>query len=84
MFGPCLCGDPGCFKCFPNGAKFEQALEQFTQGEYDAWERMGEQACSCGLPLRPCPKGPGADEPGFVGFFPCRCKTEKEEHIDLD
>ena len=25
----------------------------------------------CTLPLVPCPKGPGADEPGFVGFYPC-------------
>lgn len=50
-------------------------MEGWTRGERDAWERMGQQLCSvCRVPLRPCPKGPGADEPGYVGFFRCACE----------
>lgn len=49
----------------------------FNADQYDAWVRMGCQLCAtCGAPLRPCPKGPGADEPGFVGFYPCRHSKE--------
>ena len=29
-----------------------------------------------GVPLRPCPKGPGTDEPGYVGFYPCKHDDE--------
>ena len=45
----------------------------FTDDQLLAWEKMGRKTCkTCGVPLRPCPKGPGADEPGYVGFYPCR------------
>ncbi len=48
------------------------AASMFTDEQFKAWEAMGEKTCrTCGLPLRPCPKGPGADEPGYVGFYPC-------------
>ena len=45
---------------------------RFNPEEIAAWHRMNDQCCGkCGTPLRPCPKGPGADEPGFCGFFQC-------------
>jgi hypothetical protein len=37
---------------------------------------------TCGQPLRPCPKGPGADEPGYVGFF--HCCGDRDEPIYAD
>lgn len=53
------------------------AASMFTEEEFRAWEAMGEKTCrTCGVPLRPCPKGPGADEPGYVGFYPCKHDDE--------
>lgn len=82
----CMCGDSTCPRCNPSAAEFERALERFTDPEYDAWERMGSQACKrCGAPLRPCPKGPGADEPGFVGFWPCpNCANSDYSAVHVD
>ena len=48
------------------------ARSRFSPAGYAAWVAMGERVCSvCGQPMAPCPKGPGADEPGFVGYYPC-------------
>lgn len=48
------------------------ARSRFSPVAYAAWVAMGERVCSvCGRPMVPCPKGPGADEPGFVGYYPC-------------
>jgi hypothetical protein len=53
------------------------AAAMFTDEQFKAWEAMGEKTCrTCGLPLRPCPKGPGADEPGYCGFYPCKHDDE--------
>jgi hypothetical protein len=53
------------------------AAAMFTDEEFEAWEAMGGKTCrTCGLPLRPCPKGPGADAPGYVGFYPCKHDDE--------
>jgi hypothetical protein len=50
----------------------EAARAMFTDNQLAAWEAMGRKTCrTCGVPLRPCPKGPGADEPGYVSFYPC-------------
>lgn len=44
---------------------------------YDAWVAMGSQCCAtCGRPMEPYRKGPGADEPGFCGFEACPCGCE--------
>lgn len=52
-----------------------EATVLFTQGMFEAWVRMNSCLCQkCFAPMRPCPKGPGADEPGYVGFYPCPCE----------
>jgi hypothetical protein len=52
------------------------ASAMMTKQQYYAWKRMGLKTCEvCGLPLAPCPKGPGADEHGYVGYYPCRHTT---------
>lgn len=53
------------------------ARSMFTDDQFAAWEAMGRKTCkTCGVPLRPCPKGPGADEPGYCGFYPCKHDDE--------
>lgn len=56
----------------------EIARQNMSAEQFEAWVRMGQQICVyCGQPMRPCPKGPGADEPGFVGFYPCGCASKR-------
>ena len=50
-----------------------------------AWRHMGSKCCErCGQALCPCPKGPGADEPGFCGFYPCDCEPDRMGEDDDD
>lgn len=57
----------------------ESETAHWGRSTREAAERMGWQRCSaCDRVLAPCPKGPGADEPGFCGYWPCACASEVE------
>lgn len=62
----------------PEDASLDAAARSmFTDDQLKAWEAMGRKTCkTCGVPMRPCPKGSGADEPGYVGFYPCNHDDE--------
>lgn len=62
-----------------NDIKYEPP-SHWSPGLISVWEKMGRQHCgNCGRAMEPCPKGPGADEPGYVGFYGCQC-----HHIVLE
>jgi hypothetical protein len=47
------------------------AAEAAARDEYERLTNPQATCRVCGKPLRPCPMGPGADEPGYIGFYPC-------------
>lgn len=40
MSGPCLCGDPGCGRCFPGG----EALDRASEKAIEAFDKAGLRA----------------------------------------
>lgn len=46
---------------------------------YETWLACGALWCRrCCCPMQPCPTN--GDEPGYAGYYPCRCDQDPDMH----